>query len=97
MLSSRSRLLLFVAGFTAVVQQVHEEREVFQEERALGLHQVAAVRFFRLERKTLEQGRDGVHASLVEITSQTCHIARSGRSNLSIKMNEKTLTIEMDL
>ena len=40
MFSSRPRFLLVVTGLATVVQEVHEEREVLQEERTFGFHQI---------------------------------------------------------
>ena len=89
MFASGARLLFVVSGFAAVVQQVHEQGEVLEEKSALCLHQIAPIRFFRLEREPLEQSRHCVHAGFVQVSGQNRYISRTGRSDLradSIKL-----------
>ena len=43
------------ARLPAVVEEVHEEGEVLEEELALRLHQVTTVRLLRLQRQALSK------------------------------------------
>ena len=74
--------IIYLTGLPAVVQEVHEESEVLEEQLTLGLHQVSPVGLLALEREPLQEGGHRVHAGLVQIPGYSGHVPGSGRRDL---------------
>ena len=62
------------ASFSAVVEEVHEECKILEEQLTFSLHQISTIALFRLKRQSLQECGHCVHASLVQVPSDDCHI-----------------------
>ena len=49
----RQRTLIVVQIVAAIIEKIHEESKVFQEQLRLGFHQIASVAFLGLKRKRM--------------------------------------------
>ena len=65
--------------FPAIIEEVHEESEVLEEQLTLGLHQVSPVGFLWLQWEALKEFGHCVHASLVQISGYGRDVGNSHR------------------
>ena len=62
--------LVIVQIVAAVVEEIHEESEVFQEQLRLGFHQISPVALLGLQRKRVEKRGHRLHRRLIQFACQ---------------------------